>query len=311
MKRKNLNRSVYCFVLFAHFILFQNAFAQNNQTSGNVFLRLGLDAKGSSLAGAMTAHSSGLNSLHWNPAGLNSAEKTELSFSHLSGFDDISTDFFGFLWKRRPDQAIGLSVFSNNIGGIEHRTKPTSTPDGIIDSNDFFAGLSFSRRLNDDLDIGISVKYLYQKLFTYSARGMSADMGAIYKIVDKGLQFGVVLRNLGSMSAYRTEEVEMPSIFASGVSYIIPYFDDSENKVYISADYEVHFNNSNHVLTGIDYTRSNKFSLRAGYFSGYEEKSLSYGGGINYKRYVLDYAYLPDVTSFGSNHLVSFYIRMD
>ena len=87
--------------------------AQDNASAGTAFLRLGMDARGSAMGGAMSASASGLDALQWNPAGLYSAGSSELAFSHMRGLDDIDTEFFGFLWKKSDYQ-----LFSEKTGSL-------------------------------------------------------------------------------------------------------------------------------------------------------------------------------------------------
>lgn len=43
-------------------------------------------------------------------------------------------------------------------------------------------------------------------------------------------------------------------------------------------------------------------SLRAGYQTGYDEKNFSFGLGITYRNFHLDYAFVPYQSDLGSAH---------
>ncbi len=286
------------------------AASQDNASAGTAFLRLGMDARGSAMGGAMTASASGLNALQWNPAGLYSAGSSEIEFSHLSGLDDIDTEFFGFLWKKSEKNIFAVSVLSNNIGGIEQRTHPTDEPDGIISSHDFYTGFSYATVIYGKYEVGITAKYLYQKIFTYSAKGYAADIGIKYNLPEYDLVVGAALKNIGSLGELKSEKPEMPAMFSAGLLYKIPVIQDSDHEFNMTADFQMYFSADDHAAAGLEYIFRNSFSIRGGYVSNYEERGISFGGGINYKIYLLDYAYLPNVTSFGDNHLISFRVKL-
>ncbi|MFC1493289.1 PorV/PorQ family protein [candidate division KSB1 bacterium] len=306
---RNIKLSIV-YVTFAVLISAGFSSAQDYASAGTAFLRIGMDARGSAMGGAMSASASGLDALQWNPAGLFSAGSSELVFSHMRGLDDIDTEFFGFLWKKTEKHIFAFSVLSNNIGGIEQRTHPTDEPDGIISSHDFYAGMSYATVLNDKFEIGITAKYLYQKIFTYSATGFAADFGVKYNLPEYDLVLGAALKNIGSLGKLKSEKPEMPAMLSTGLLYKLPFLRDGDHTFNITADYQMFFSGDDHVLGGFEYIFRNSYSIRGGFVSNYEERGLSFGGGINYKIYVLDYAYLPNVTSFGDNHLITFRVKL-
>jgi len=291
-------------------LLFSDFAQSSDNPPGLPFLRLGIDARGSALGGAVTASGIGLGALHWNPAGLVTSTANEVVFSHLRGFDGIDTEFIGLLLKKGADKAVAISVFSNNIGGIELRTRPTLTPDGIISAHDFYAGISYSHSIYERLYAGITVKYLYQKIYFSSASGYAGDIGALYILKDKGLLFGISLRNVGSMGAFLHEKPTMPALIHAGTAYNLPFLPDDKHTVQISGEYELLFKGKNSFHFGAEYRYAERYSLRAGYVTGFEAKGLSLGAGILIHRLGLDYAFLPDVTSFGSQHVFSVRLKI-
>jgi len=274
---------------------------------GLTFLRLGMDARGIALGGAMTSIGAGLSSLLWNPAGLVSGISNEIVFSHMRGFDDINSEFIAFLLKRGTDKAFAISLLSNNIGGIEQRTSPTELPNGIISAHDFYTGITYSQRINSNLQAGITGKYLFQKLFFDSASGFSVDLGAQYKIEDKNVQFGLALKNIGSMGAFLEEKPSLPTLLQAGTGYKISR---SDHNLTITGEYELLFNGNNSARFGVEYEYYGRYSFRAGYLTGFEDRGLSVGTGMALQRFVLDYAFLPDVTAFGNQHIFSLRLKI-
>jgi len=274
---------------------------------GLTFLRLSMDARGIALGGAMTSIGAGLSSLLWNPAGLVSGSSNEIVFSHMRGFNGIDSEFIAFLLKRGPDKAFAISLLSNNIGGIEQRTGPTVSPNGIISAHDFYTGITYSQRINSNLQAGVTGKYLFQKLFSESASGFSIDLGAQYKIEDKNVQFGLALKNVGSMGAFLKEKPTLPTLLQAGTGYT---FSSSDHDLTITGEYELLFNGNNSARFGVEYEYYGRYSFRAGYLTGFEDRGLSVGTGMALQRFVLDYAFLPDVTAFGDQHIFSLRLKI-
>lgn len=298
--------TVFAMILFVSFFLTGRVMG-GEQTPGLTFLRLDMDARGIALGGAMTSTGSGLSALLWNPAGLVSGSSNEIVVSHMRGFDDIDTEFIAFLLKRGSDTAFALSILSNNIGGIEQRTGPSESPNGIISAHDFYTGFTYSQKINSSLQAGITGKYLYQKLFFDSASGFSVDIGAQYKLEEKKLQFGISLKNVGRMGAFLKDKPTMPALLQAGTGYTISR---SDHVLTLIGEYEVLFNGNNSARFGLEYEYYGRYSFRAGYLTGFEDRGMSIGTGMALQRFVLDYAFLPDVTAFGNQHIFSLRMKI-
>ncbi len=277
---------------------------------GLSFLRLEMDARGSALAGAMTASGTGINSLQWNPAGLAGTSEQEVLFSHLQGFADTNSEFIALLLRKGSKHTIAVSVFSNNIDGIEQRSGPTVTPNGTITAHDFYTGLTYAYTYSEKLHIGASAKYLFQKLFFDSATGFAGDIGVRYIMPDNHLNFGIALKNAGSMDAFIQEKPTMPTLLRGGAAYTIPRISHYNISLTVSSEYEIVFDGDNFSRFGIEYRYNDRYSLRTGYLTGFEERSWTIGAGIAVRRFGFDYAYIPDVTSFGNQHIYSLQLKI-
>ena len=51
---------------------------------------------------------------------------------------------------------------------------------GTFTGNDLIAGLTFAHEFTDDLSIGVTAKYLEEKLFVYSPSSVAFDVGTFY-----------------------------------------------------------------------------------------------------------------------------------
>jgi len=298
--------TVFAMILLVSILITGRSIGGENPP-GLTFLRLAMDARGIALGGAMTSNGAGLSSLLWNPAGLVSGRSNEILVSHMRGFEDIDSEFIAILLKKGAGKAFAISLFSNNIGGIEQRTGPSESPNGIISAHDFYAGFTYSQRINSNLQAGVTGKYLYQKLFFDSASGFSADLGAQINLEDEKLQFGVALKNVGWMGAFLEEKPTMPALLQVGTGYTILR---SSHDLTLTGEYELLFNGNNNSRFGLEYEYFGRYSLRAGYITGFENRGFSIGTGIDLQRFVFDYAFLPNVTAFGNQHIFTLRLKI-
>lgn len=301
-----MNRGIvyYTIALVLVCCMFNNAaFAED---PGLPFLRVAMDARGAAMGSAGAASTTGLSALHWNPAGIAAAERNELMFSHSEGFEDTGTEYFGVLWKNNNGRSFAISVLSNNIDNIEFRTSPTPTPDGIISAHDLYAGASYAAHYGENIQYGVSVKYLYQKIYQTDASGFAADFGIMYAPKNRRFSIGASLMNSGSMSELKNESTKLPALMRIGGTYDLSGFTGENHTVEVSADYETVLDGDSYFHTGAGYRYMDRYFAGIGFISGYESGRLTAGGGIRIQRYVFDYAFLPKVTSFGNRHLFSF-----
>ena len=156
------------FILFsANFSLAQTGHAG---ATGLAFLKLGVGARAGGLGGAFSAVSDDATATFWNPAGLTYSHRAQVAFTHTEWVQDITNEFLAFIFPAFRG-TIGLSVYANNVGGIERRINPSDEPIGTVEANDIALGFSYATSINSSLKAGLTVKYLYEKIFIESAAG--------------------------------------------------------------------------------------------------------------------------------------------
>ena len=98
--------------------------------SGLSFLKLGVSARGVSMADAMSAHVTGSPATFYNPAGISATQQanstSQLTVMHKEWIQDTRTEFLGASALLDEENAIGFSINSTTISDIEIRTR---TPD--------------------------------------------------------------------------------------------------------------------------------------------------------------------------------------
>lgn len=275
------------------------------QTTGLAYLKYNFLPRPTSLGEAFTAYSEGLSSLHFNPSGLAGSAKNEIVFMHNSWFQDIALDYLaaGFNIKNHH-LAVGFTF--HQIPNLEKRTGPSSSPIATFDAHDLALDFSYARKVREQINLGISLKYLYEKIDINSASGVGIDLGGIYFL--KNWQFGIAVLNLGPNLKFKTEDFSLPTQFRLGVVHHLPQ-KIAQGNLGVSLDVVKTKGDKWKLNSGGEYGWEDKFFLRAGYKTEYEETNFSFGTGVKYKIYAIDYAFVPFQSDLGGSHRVSLSVK--
>ncbi len=276
----------------------------SDDKGGLSFLRIGVGGRATGLGEAFTTLAKGPSATFWNPAGLFSDTKYGIMAAHTEWFEDVTLDFASFKWDNKKT-AFGISIYNSNVGGIEHRTGPTPTPEGIVNAHDLSAGFSFARKFSDRLTFGASAKYIQQKIFIESAAGFGFDLGCLYSANIEGLVLGASVRNLGKMNALKEEETNMPLLIRGGANYTPAALSTERYNVVLAVDYEYSNSGNNHLLVGTEIKIGTQLSLRGGYQSGYDVRNFTGGMGLSFSQFTFNYGYTPFTEDFGASHRLS------
>ena len=281
--------------------------ADNPASTGLSFLKLGAGSRAVGLGETYTAVANDASATYWNPAGLANLSGTELMFTHNKWLQDITNEFAA-LGFRAGKNAFGVSFMSNTIGGIERRVNASAEPLDVLNAHDIMFGLSYARWFGDNLSLGTTVKYLYQKIYIEGASGFAVDLGLQYQTPLQGLKTGLVFQNFGFMSKLQEESTELPQTIRLGLAYQLP-FQILSGEFLLATDWMKILENTSHLNFGLEYNFVKYFALRFGYQTGFEDKSLHGGFGVSFNRYRLDYAYVPFSSDLGNSHRISFGVR--
>jgi hypothetical protein len=279
------------------------------------FLKIGVGARQAALGETSIANVTDINSVYWNPAAIALIDGAQAAFNYnqwigglnvtsaaagvnISGFGTVAFNFISLDYGN-----IDEALVTSNSGGIDTRTGNTFT------GNDLALGMSFSKMFTDKLAIGVSVKYLREKLYTYSTSLWAFDVGSYYDTGWRGIRLGMSAQNFSSQARFlQTKEAEqqsyeLPLLFRIGWSIDLLggqnlFLGGSPDKHKVTVNMEaIHSNDyAERLHVGIEYWAFNLFAIRGGYRFNYEEGNLSAGFGVNYDagpvNLKFDYAYV-------------------
>jgi len=280
--------------------------------AGLSFLKLGISARGVSMADAMAGHTSGAEATHYNPAGIlhyADDKSAQLLVMHKEWIQDTRTEFLGGTVALDEVNAVGVSVNSTTVSDIEIRTRP-GTPEGTFTARNFAFGASYARRISDELRLGLTAKFLFEKILIDEASGFALDLGAQYKTPVENLSVGATLANLGGLSALRNEKTTLPALLRIGPAYTA-LVEGISSTLTLAADVLHIFPESrSYVNAGAELLFDQMLAARVGYQFGSEGRGFCAGIGIRYTILELDYGYAPLASDLGTSHTFSLSLNL-
>ncbi|MFN4111501.1 MAG: PorV/PorQ family protein, partial [Ignavibacteria bacterium] len=181
-------------------IICTKLFAQhpNLGTSGAQFLQLPIDAKNSALGSAVVGLTDDASALFWNPAGIANVNSTSIHFSFFNWFKFFNVNAFSAAKNFGDVGIIGMSLIVMNMDKMEITTE--LYPDGTeryFDAQDLAIGLSYARNFTDRFRFGLTVKYIYQRIWNETANGIAFDIGTQYTLDFNNFTIAMSMTNFG------------------------------------------------------------------------------------------------------------------
>jgi tetratricopeptide (TPR) repeat protein len=278
-------------------------------TTAANFLRIGQGARGAAMGDAQTAVTEDVNAAYWNPAGLSALRYQELSLMHYALIDGVRYQQATYA-KPTPTRgtfAVGLNIL--DYGDIKGYNQD-GTPSGGVNAKNTLLFGSWGRRVSDKspLSAGVSFKYLQSDLAGYKATAPMFDFGALYPIQSgrlHGLRLAASLRNIGPDIQYDQSGSPLPEQFVLGAG-----LSALGGNLVVDMDAVSPKGQNAYFSTGLEYRVFELLRLRVGYngISNFVGNGISYGMGLQFTQWNIDYAYVP-YGDLGNTNRVSVGIR--
>jgi len=284
-------------------ILFWTTLLCASGTNSFNFLQMSIGSRAQGMGSAFTAMTADLNSMYYNPAGIGFAYRPGLMFFHGQLYEDLAVENFSSLYPfpNRLTLSFGLSYL--HLPAIKkYDINPTTG--GYIDTGsefqvyDFVPQLGISYRFQNDLAVGLQIKYLQERIDNITASGFAFDLGVLYKVPVDYLSLGASVQNLGPDLKYDQTKEKLPLTYRLGLAYQIPQY-----MVTFSFDAVKTVNEEWDFHPGMEVEFLNSFAMRAGY-----QFQQDIGGGYNVgagfkflNNYSINYVFSP-YGILGSTH---------
>ncbi len=288
------------------------------QTGFN-FLSLSSDARSSGLGGAVNSLSGFAGAMWSNPASM-AEMPTYLSVSFdmnrwIADINYLSSSVI--LSPSSGDYGtFGLCVQTVDYGDLDGTMVDRNNPNGYVETGTInptalAVGLGYSKMINKQFGVGARIKYAYQSLGESTffdnvsgdvttkknkADAIAYDFGTIYKTGIKSIVFGMSVTNFSKEITFESEGFQLPLLFTIGISanlFELINTPQSNQELLLTADWSHPRSHPEQLKIGAEYRFKQLLSLRAGYVSGNDENSFTYGVGISSFGLEVDYAYIP------------------
>ena len=203
------------------------------------FLRISPDARAGGMGDLAIATSPDANAPFWNLAKVPFAKKRSAVAVNYTpwlkdlGLNDVYLASLAGYYKLDDQQAISTSLRYFSLGNIQ-LTDYSGNILNTVKPSEFSVDAGYSRILNEKLSIGVALRYINSRLVVgdvgtgvvYKAgNAVCGDVSLFYNGVNadgEGLNWGVVLSNLGSKVGYTNDSRNkdfIPANLGLGVSY--------------------------------------------------------------------------------------------
>jgi len=274
------------------------------------FLLIGSGARSSAMAESFTAVSGDAGAPFYNPASAAVMRGSEISFAHAEYLDDATLEHVSMFtgWGK---STVGLNVVVGRVADIERRANyPSSEPLGTFDEHNFSLSAFWGRSYSAKLAVGLAYKFAYEKLDILSATASAVDLGVFYSL-NREISLGGSIRNLGTKPKFSDKAFDLPREIRTGIAYRVVN-EEKLNSFIVSADmiYPEWGDEKMKYNLGGEYGYKNLVFARLGYHGGWYSRTMTFGGGLAYQRYIFDYAFVPVKNNLRNTHRLTFRISL-
>ena len=218
-------------VLLALCATLADAQTRKSGINSAAFLKVGVGARQVAMGSAVTSLEGDATNMFWNPAGITLKDETaQATFTYNHWIGGLSQNALAASYNWADIGTIGIGFMTFGISGIPADrdygyTDPLLASQQIdqvgsstYDYMDLLLQATYSRHITDNLSLGVSFKYINEKIDDQSANAIAFDLGSIYNIGILGWTIGARINNLGSDMKFYDYASPIPLTFAIGPS---------------------------------------------------------------------------------------------
>lgn len=241
-----------------------------------------------------------LAALWTNPAALVFGQ-AQAGATHMEWFRETHAEQLAFALGGGARLRLGASAFLLSTSDIPFRPDagvptPLAEPLDYFEVRDFSLGLSAGYAVSPDVAVGVTLRALTQKVYTYDASTLAFDLGAYWQ-ARPGLDLGVAVNSLGSALDWGAgERVPLPRSVRAGAAYQV------RSTVRVAAETWAIRDRSLRMAAGIEWQPVPALALRSGYLFGSDSQNFSAGVGLLWRGIGFDYALVPLGNDLGTTH---------
>lgn len=285
-------------ICFGILLLFQSANGEFIST-GMSFLKLPSSGRSAATMTVFSQLGNSPLSIFENPVGI-TTDQTMVSLSHHIWIADVSIDALAIsVPLKRSSLGIGLNYV--RIPGVEIRDLPGDEPVAKVEPQYIAVAAGYRWSPGKRLQVGGTVKYLYEHLYTYTGKGLAFDIAGRRQFPGL-LDLTINLQNVGfsdgnnsPLPTTLTIGLVRPEIFANDI--FNGAFGINLGSSLTTGDFKTQ--------TGVQVSYRNLLILRGGFERVGSVNRESLGFGIRLDRFSIDYAFLFMPEGFNHPHLIT------
>ncbi len=191
--RNHPNNYLFLFFSIAFLVLALQSSGQTPKYS-NEFLSIGVGARALGMSNAFVSVAGDATAGYWNPAGLLQIESNlQVALMHTEYFAGIAQYDYGSLaFNTDENSALGFSYLRFGVDDIPDTSELIDSEGNInydrirsFSASDNAFILSYARRINENLDIGVNAKVIRRTAGSFAgAWGFGLDAGVQYRMND-------------------------------------------------------------------------------------------------------------------------------
>lgn len=288
-------------------LCFRTVSAQNPNlgTSGAQFLQLPVGARSEAMGGAIVGLADDASAIFWNPAGIVKVNNVQAHFSYMNWFDLFDFNAASLVYNAGELGVFGASMvlFSTDEMEITTEEEPNGTG-RFFDAGDIALGISYAKYLTDRFSVGLTVKYVNQRIWNETASGVAFDIGTQYRLDFQNLTIAMCMTNFGADMKYDgpdldftyrkddnfpqsrlipsrliTQEYPLPLNFQVGIGFDV--FEYEFVKMKGAFDVTHPNDNAERAHFGTEFAFFDRIFVRAGYKYNYDDQDFTFGAGAN------------------------------
>jgi len=291
-----------CAALFPPAAAAQGFDSSSAGTAAAQFLKIAAGARGAAMGEAYSALADDAFALDWNPAGLINVKKNSMAFMHSPYLAGTYADYFAYAETAGDVGAWGVSFKYMNFGKLT-QTDSSGMETGNFTPYDTAVNVGFACYITgfnkdpeDRFVLGATGKFVRSKI-TSSDNTVSADIGLLLPYMfDNRFRMSLAAQNIMGTLRFDKEEASLPLILRLGsATKFSDYFT-------LTADITAARDDLPFLAMGgelrlplrdtMDVFLRGGFNTRAVSDIG-GTRNLTFGTGVRYGDYKLDYAFSP------------------
>ena len=304
MRSKSLSIIFFAAVM----VLFAAPLLTAAGTTTGAFLLVNIQARETSLGGIFSPYYAKPSAATVNPACLQGIVNNYIMFTHYSSV--FLSHYEQVEYAQPLDVSSAAAVcFMYSSNDELFRTDSTGQPVERIDNYDAVIGVTYSRALNEEYNVGASLKLVSEKLYNSANWGAAINLGVLYRNYDNRYTIGADIENLGLSTAYFKDKSMYPIVFRAGYGMDVYRFEEEykislfiEERIYLIED------DGTETSFGMEASYKKFFVFRYGYIFGKTEGRVAVGAGVRVSDLYLDYAYQPYFVSDNAHRITIKYV---